>query len=62
MIILFKYCVDVENCENFRRLGYIYTHTHTHQHYAPANQNSYVNNFYLLIYLKLDNRIDNENK
>ena len=23
-IILFKYCVDVENCESFRGFGYIY--------------------------------------
>ena len=23
-IILFKYCADVENCENFRDFGYIY--------------------------------------
>ena len=25
MIILFKYCVDVENCENFKGFGFIYT-------------------------------------
>ena len=24
MIILFKYCADVENYENFRSFGYIY--------------------------------------
>ena len=24
--ILFKYCVDVENCKSFRDLGFIYTH------------------------------------
>ena len=24
MIILFKYCADVENCESFRGFGYIY--------------------------------------
>ena len=24
MIILFKYCTDVENCESFRGFGYIY--------------------------------------
>ena len=24
MIILFKYCVDVENCESLRGFGYIY--------------------------------------
>ena len=24
MIILFKYCADVENCDTFRDFGYIY--------------------------------------
>ena len=24
MIILFKYCAEVENCESFRNFGYIY--------------------------------------
>ena len=24
MMILFKYCVGVENCENFRGYGFIY--------------------------------------
>ena len=24
MIILFKYCANVKNCENFRGFGYIY--------------------------------------
>ena len=24
MIILFKYCADVENCRSFRDFGYIY--------------------------------------
>ena len=24
MIILFKYCANVENCESFRGFGYIY--------------------------------------
>ena len=24
MIILFKYCADVENCENFKSFGHIY--------------------------------------
>ena len=24
MIILFKYCAEVENCESFRDFGYIY--------------------------------------
>ena len=24
MIILFKYCADVENCKRFRGFGYIY--------------------------------------
>ena len=24
MIILFKYCTDVENCNNFRGFGFIY--------------------------------------
>ena len=24
MIILFKYCADVENCESFKGFGYIY--------------------------------------
>ena len=24
MIILFKYCADVENCESFRGFGFIY--------------------------------------
>ena len=24
MIILFKYCADVENCENFRGFNFIY--------------------------------------
>ena len=24
MIILFKYCADVENCDSFRDFGYIY--------------------------------------
>ena len=24
MIILFKYCADVKNCERFRGFGYIY--------------------------------------
>ena len=24
MIILFKYCVDIENCESFRDFSYIY--------------------------------------
>ena len=24
MMILFKYCVDVENCKNFRGYGFIY--------------------------------------
>ena len=36
MIILFKYCVDVKNCENFRDFGFI---------------NIYIDNIYVYKYI-----------
>ena len=31
MIILFKYCTDVENYESFKCFSYIYIYIHTHE-------------------------------
>ena len=50
MIILFKYCADVENCESFRGFGFIYMLVLCPCD-ARFNQNSYVNY-----------KIDNKNK
>ena len=32
MIILFKYCTDVENYESFKCFSYIYIYTHMKRH------------------------------
>ena len=61
MIILLKYCADVENCQSFRDFDFIYIPV-LYPCNARLNQNSYVNNFFLLIYLKLNYKIDNKNK
>ena len=31
IIILFKYCVDVENCESFRGFSYIYIYIYIYK-------------------------------
>ena len=37
MIILFKYCVDVENCDSFRDFGYIYIYIYETKEVVKAN-------------------------
>ena len=61
MIILLKYCADKENCESFRGFSFIYILV-LYPCNARLNQNSNVNKFFLLIYLKLNYKIDNKNK
>ena len=42
MIILFKYCVDVENCENFRDFSFINIYIYIYM---------YIDNIYVCIYI-----------
>ena len=40
MIILFKYCVEVENCESFRSFDYIYIYIYIDDDDDDNNNNN----------------------